>query len=128
MSNQNKVNTFNNSYVYSPNVDHRLTYNTSRRYIEPNNIPITFSSKLPTRVENIDEKKSHETDTLKPKRKDTPKNKQDTPHQQNTPKSNRRRARNQRNTDEDQYVALGTKIIRLIIKIVSSCKTKKRVI
>jgi hypothetical protein len=46
----------------------------------------------------------------------------------NRQKKNRHRSRNKRNTDEDQYVTLGTKIMMLIIKIVRSCKPKKRVI
>jgi hypothetical protein len=110
---QNEINhTVGLSLMSSPYI--------ARRSIEPRN---TLSHSLAN--DHQMDNNSKETVALKKSNRNNSRNKQ------HTPKSNRRKIRNQQNknnrNDEDQYVALGTKIMRLIIKIVSSCKQKKRV-
>lgn len=73
----------------------------------------------------MDNNEPKETDTLNNKKTRYPV----------TPKSNRRRLRNQQNNrrnrrnnqnDEQQYISLGTKIMKLIIKITRNCTKKNR--
>jgi lipid II:glycine glycyltransferase (peptidoglycan interpeptide bridge formation enzyme) len=108
--------------VYSP----YMKYNSREIDSEPRNScsQSMFNRELTTHIEE----NSIETDVLNPIHSQNitnPIHSQNITNQQNTPKSNKRRSI-KKSIDEDQYVALGTKIIMLIIKIVSSCKPKKR--
>jgi hypothetical protein len=105
--------------MHNENIDDRVSLSIpttqilwkDRYYMRPQNIK-NSSGEVTSQNLSINNN-SNETDTLKKNKKN---------------KKNTRAIRTQRNNrnDEDQYVALGTKIMRLIIKIINSCKQKKK--